>query len=106
MGLIADFLKRKDIDALAKRLANQFADRLPTYKVKDEKRLRAEFELILGQIQGYHRKEKLGALGQARLINGFQWELVEKGYDKDLSLKLGRDIASLLSKTPIKHPEA
>lgn len=97
MGIIADFLRRKEIDALAKKLADQFAEKLPPVRLKDEKRFTLEFEVILGHIQGYQRKQKLGTYGKARLINGFQWALLEKQYDKELAHKLARDIATRLS---------
>lgn len=97
MGIIADFFRRKEIDALAKKLADQFADKLPPVRLNDKKRVTQEFEIILGHIQGYQRKQHLGTYGKARLINGFQWALLEKKYDKDLAHQLAQDIATRLS---------
>jgi hypothetical protein len=97
MGLISDFIRRKEIDALAKRLSEQFAEKLPPVRLKDAKRFTQEFEIILGHIQGFQRKEHLGTFGKARLINNFQWALLEKGYDKELTQQLANDIATRLT---------
>ncbi|GAB2890890.1 hypothetical protein GCM10027046_19520 [Uliginosibacterium flavum] len=97
MIFISDFLKRKAIDTVAKRLGTQFVQHLPIHRIKDEKRLTLEFETALGHIQGFQRKEKLGTFGKARLINTFQWALIENGYDKDVAHKISRDIAVRLT---------
>ncbi|MDP5240598.1 hypothetical protein Q9Q94_13720 [Uliginosibacterium sp. 31-16] len=100
MGFISDFLNRKKIDELAERLGKQFTQRLPFHRAGDEKRFSGEFEIALGHIQGFQRKEKLGTFGKARLINGFQWALIENGYEKTLAHKISHSIATRLTASP------
>lgn len=104
MSIIHDFIKRKAVDAQAAKLSALFLQRLPLHRVHDEKKFTLEFEIVFGHIQGYQRKEKLGFYGKARLVNGFQWGLINAGYDKTTALKLGRQITTRLSSTPIKAP--
>lgn len=104
MSIISDFLKRKAIDTQAARLSALFLQRLPLHRVHDEKKFNAEFEIVFGHIQGYQRKEKLGFYGKARLVNGFQWGLINAGYDKTSALKLGRQITSRLTSARIQMP--
>lgn len=97
MSFLSDFLKRKTIDTQAQKLAVLFVERLPLARAEDEKRFNAEFEIIFGHLQGFHRKEALGTFGKARLINSFQWALVDKGYETGVAGELGREIASRLT---------
>lgn len=97
MGLISDFLRRKEIDNFSKRLVEQFAEKLPPVRLKDAKRFAQEFETIFGHIQGFQRKEQLGTYGKARLINNFQWGLLEKDYDKEFVQQIANDIATRLT---------
>ncbi len=103
MGFVSDFLNRKKIDTIAQRLGKQFSQRLPYHRVSDEKRFSGEFEIVLGHIQGVQRTEKLGTFGKARLINGFQWALIENGYDKSFAHKISHSIATRLSKRNAKQ---
>lgn len=105
MSIISDFLKRKSIDAQAEKLSALFLQRLPLHRVHDEKKFTAEFEIVFGHIQGYQRKEKLGFFGKARLVNGFQWGLINAGYEKASALKLGRQITGRLTAERIKPPQ-
>lgn len=104
MGIISDFLKRKEIDATAFRLASNFAGRLPPHKARDPKRLMAELKIALGHLQGEHRKLALGMFGKARLMNRFQWGLIEKGYEDELAFKIGKDLITRLSRAPGSEP--
>lgn len=101
MSIIYDFIKRKAIDAQADKLSALFLQRLPLHRVHDDKKFTSEFEIVLGHIQGYQRKEKLGFYGKARLVNGFQWGLINAGYDKTTALKLGKQITTRLTAAPI-----
>jgi len=47
-------------------------------------------------MQGYQRKEQLGFYGEARLVNGFQWGLINAGYKQNEALKIGRQITARL----------
>lgn len=98
MGLISDLMKKKQILAFAEHTAGLMAQRLPVHKLKDEKRRQAEFEIALGHIQGFQRKENLGFLGKSLLINQFQWKLIDAGYAQDNARDIGREITMRLSK--------
>ncbi len=97
MGFFADFSKRKEIDAFATTLASQLVQRLPVHRLDDEKRRRTEFEIALGHAQGYHRKARLGTFGKSRLINSFQWALIEMGYDGKLARQIGYEFAERIA---------
>jgi hypothetical protein len=105
LGFFADFWKRKEIDAFATTLASQLVQRLPVQRLGDEKRRKAEFEIALGHAQGYQRKAKLGTFGKSRLVNSFQWALVEKGYDGKLARKIGYEIAIRIAPHKIASPK-
>lgn len=98
MGLISDLMKKKSILAFAEHTAGLMTERLPVYKLKDEKRRNTEFEIALGHIQGFQRKENLGFLGKSMLINQFQWKLVDAGYGLESAREFGREMTLRLSK--------
>ena len=105
MGLISDFFRRKEIDRFSAGLVEQFAEKLPPVRLGDNKRFTQEFETIFGHIQGFQRKEKLGMYGKARLINNFQWGLIERNYDKEFVQRLANDIATRLTPKRLESPE-
>ena len=97
MGLIADFVKRKEIDEFARSLAAQLQRRLPLESLKDQKKLHAEIEIALGHAQGFQRKAQLGTFGKSRLVNTFQWALIESGYAAEIAKDIGYRIASRIA---------
>jgi hypothetical protein len=90
-------MARERIDGLAKDLAAQFARRVPVARAQDSKRIATEFETTLGHARGLVRQHNLGTYGKSRLANSFQWSLIESGYDRNLAMELGRDLASRLA---------
>lgn len=103
MGLISDLMKKKTITYTAEHAGRLMAQRLPAYKLTDEKRRNTEFEIALSYIQGFQRKESLGFVGKAMLINRFQWTLVEAGYNEEVARSIGRDITLRLNKKNSDH---
>ncbi len=99
MGLLSDFMSRKETDAAAAEMATQFMNRLPMERIQDAKRVAAEFEILLGHARGFQRKSALGVMGTSRLANGFQWTLIERGYDADFSREIGKRLAVKLAES-------
>ncbi len=99
MGLLSDFLSRKATDASALEMATQFMNRLPADRIGDAKRVAAEFDILLGHARGYQRKSGLGVMGTSRLANGFQWALMERGYDPEFSRDIGKRLAVKLAES-------
>ena len=97
MGFIADFIKRKEIDAFAGSLAEQLLRRLPAGRLKDPKKLQAEIEVALGHAQGFQRKAQLGTFGKSRLVNTLQWTLIERGCVPEIAKDIGYQIASRIA---------
>lgn len=97
MGLIGDFMKRKAIDAEAQRLARQLTQRLTPAHLGNEKRRAKELSITLSHLQGYQRKEALGPIGKAKLMETFQWGLVENGYDQETARQICREFRVLLT---------
>ena len=97
MGLIADFVRRKEIDEFARALAAQVLRRLPVESLKDQKKVHSEIEIALGHAQGFQRKARLGTFGKSRLVNTFQWALIESGYGPEIAKDIGYRIASRIA---------
>lgn|GEM_PF-2735724 len=97
MGFISDLLSRKAIDVQARDLAGLFKKRLPKERVNDLKRVAAELDILLVHARGYQRKLKLGVVGTSRLVNGFQWALIEDGYSSDFARDVGKQLAVKLA---------
>jgi hypothetical protein len=90
-------MARKATDTYAAEMAGQFMNRLPLERTKDSRRVEVEFEILLGHARGYQRKSGLGVMGTSRLANGFQWSLIEHGYDPEFSKELGKRLAVKLA---------
>jgi hypothetical protein len=99
VGLLSDFMSRKETDAYAAEMATQFINRLPVDRTQDAKRVNAEFEILLGHARGFQRKAGLGVMGTSRLANGFQWGLIERGYDAEFARDMGKRLAVKLAES-------
>jgi len=99
VGFLSDLFSRKAIAAQGTDLARQFAKRLPKDKLGDEKRVSAEFDILLGNALGYQRKANLGFFGKSQLVNSLQWALVEAGFAEDFARGIGSELASRLAST-------
>ena len=97
MGFISDVLSRSKIESEGKELARQFAKRLTKERAGEEKRVSAEFEILLAHALGYRRKSGLGVLGTSHLANSFQWGLIEEGWDADFAKEIGSRLAVKLA---------
>jgi hypothetical protein len=78
----------KEVDAFAKQLADELANRYPPAKEQtgqqsaSEKRLSSILEDICNSALRFKNEHKLGVYKKARLGNTFRWELEERGYSK------------------------
>lgn len=87
--MLAFFSRRlkKEIDDFARSMADEVIERYPAdtaqSKKQDKKQRKAlgkALDAAYVRAQAFHRERKLGVYGRARLGNGFQWALKEKGY--------------------------
>lgn len=99
MGLLSDFASRKQTDAYAKDMAEQFMKRLPIARANDPKRVEAEFDILLAHARGFQRKSTLGVMGTSRLANGLQWALIESGYDATFAREITNRLAVKLAES-------
>lgn len=99
MGFLSDLSSRAATAAQGKELARQFAKRLPKERVTDEKRVTAEFEILVGNALGYQRRANLGFYGKSSLINNLQWALIEDGFPRAFAKQIGSELAVKLAAT-------
>ncbi len=99
MGFLSDLTARSAIAAQGKDLARQFAKRLPRERIEDEKRVAAEFEILVGNALGYQRRANLGFYGKSSLVNNLQWALIEGGYPQEFAKRIGSELAMKLAAT-------
>lgn len=76
------------VDKFAKNLAQDIAKRYPPAiannpeQMVSQKRLTSILEEAFTQAADFQKEHKLGWYKRAKLVNEFQWELKEIGYDK------------------------
>jgi hypothetical protein len=76
------------VNEFAKSLANDIAKRYPPAiannpeQMVSHKRLTSILEETFNRAATFQKEQKLGWFRRAKLINEFQWELKEFGYDK------------------------
>jgi hypothetical protein len=99
VGFLSDLVSRKKISEQGQTLARQFAKRLTKERAGDEKRVKAEYEILVGDAVGYQRRAQLGVLGKSALVNSFQWALVAEGFSEDFAKELGGQLAVTLAAT-------
>lgn len=99
MGFLTDLVSRRKISEQGETLARQFAKRLTKDRAGDEKRVLAEYEILVGDAIGYQRRARLGVLGKSSLVNSFQWTLVAEGFDQEFAREIGGQLAVTLAAT-------
>lgn len=89
MNLLARF-STKDVDALAKSMAEEIAKRYPPGADAPDKKKKSSpnrLPQILGEVyartDAIRVERSLGVYRKAKLGNTFRWELKELGYDKE-----------------------
>ena len=97
VGFFSDLFSRKAIGAQGADFALQFGKRLTKERVEDEKRVAAEFDILVGKVLGYQRKSELGVLGTSHLVNSVQWSLIDQGFPTDFSKHIGSQLALRLA---------
>jgi hypothetical protein len=86
---IFDFRNRERVDEFALKLAAELAQRYPPDlenaqpKRRNPQRLAKAFDFTFNNAIQFHRENKLGVYGKARLGNTFKWELKRLGYPDD-----------------------
>lgn len=84
-----DRFSTKDLDAFAKKLAEDIAKRYPPEMEKNKqkkisvKRVTRILEEALDKAKSFKVEKKLGVYKKARLGNNFKWELDNLGYSKE-----------------------
>ena len=86
--MFSKLFSRSRIDEFAKTLAQDIAKRYPPAiannpeQMISQNRLSSILEETFGKAADFQRQERLGWFKRAKLVNEFQWELKEIGYDK------------------------
>jgi|SRR5687767_12643764 hypothetical protein len=86
--MFSKLFSRSRIDEFAKTLAQDIAKRYPPAiannpeQMISQNRLTSILEETFGKAADFQRQERLGWFKRAKLVNEFQWELKEIGYDK------------------------
>jgi hypothetical protein len=86
--MFSKLFSRSRINEFAKRLAQDIAKRYPPAiannpeQMISQNRLSSILEEAFGKAADFQREEKLGWFRRAKLVNEFQWELKEIGYEK------------------------
>jgi hypothetical protein len=81
--------KSQKIDEFAIRLATELAERYPPTlenqqpRKRNPQRLAKAFDATFNSAIDFHRDNRLGIYGKARLGNTFKWELKRLGYPDD-----------------------
>lgn len=88
MNILAWF-SAKDVDGIAKKLADELSKKYPPSSEKDkqkkisEKRLTRILEELYDEAIEFRNNQKLGVYKKARLGNTFRWELHNLGYSDE-----------------------
>lgn len=86
--MFAKLFSGSRIEEFAKTLARDIAKRYPPAiannpeQMISQNRLASILEETFGKASDFQRQEKLGWFKRAKLVNEFQWELKDIGYDK------------------------
>ena len=86
--MFSKLFSRSRINEFAKTLAQDIAKRYPPAiannpeQMVSQNRLTSILEETFGKAVDFQRQERLGWFKRAKLVNEFQWELKEIGYDK------------------------
>jgi hypothetical protein len=86
--MILKLFSRGKVDEFAKILAQDIAKRYPPAiannpeQMVSQKRLTAILQEAFTRAAQFRNEHKLGWIRRARLVNEFQWELKEIGYEK------------------------
>jgi hypothetical protein len=86
--MFSKLFSRSRIDEFAKTLAQDIAKRYPPAiannpeQMVSQNRLTSILEEAFARATDFQRQQKLGWFKRAKLVNEFQWELKEMGYDK------------------------
>ncbi len=84
MGLFGS-ISGKEVDAFAKSLARELAERLPPAQAprsSQTRRLDAALDDICRKALAFKQQNRLGVYKTARLGNTFRWELAALGYEE------------------------
>ncbi len=88
MGILKS-LRGPDVDAFAKKLANELSSRYPAAVEKSpQKRISVNritrlLEETFAQAETFKNEHRLGWIKKAKLGNSFRWELKELGYSEE-----------------------
>ena len=83
------FFSRSKIDEFARNLALEITKRYPPAiannpeQMVSQTRLTAILEEAFGKAADFRSEHRLGWFARAKLVNEFQWELKEVGYEKN-----------------------
>jgi hypothetical protein len=86
--MFAKLFSSSKVNQFAKSLATDIAKRYPPAiannpeQMISHKRLTTILEETFNRAADFQKGEKLGWFGRAKLVNEFQWELKEIGYEK------------------------
>ena len=101
--MLRDWLQRKDIEAFATTLADDFGRRFPP---KSEQRtdkgvknqLASITDGLYAQAVRFRSEKRLGVYGKAKLGNVFRWQLRELGYSESFADEITRGLIVTLAR--------
>ena len=101
--MIFKWFDTKDVDALAKRMVDDKAKRIPPANFasggrKGEAKKDRAHELVLRQASEFAREHKLNVYTKARLANNFKWALLDAGYPKDFVDRMTIELAAVVAR--------
>jgi len=102
--MILQWFDTKEVDALADRLAQDLARRIPPTSdgvagKKADATLARTREAVLRQARDFTGKQHLNVFKKARLANRFKWALREAGYPKEFVDNIAFELARAMAMT-------
>ncbi len=93
-------------EPVAIALAEMFSRHVSIVQSGNSRLVKRAFELSLARATAEKRKHGWGAASGAVLCNQFQWQLIDRGYPKQIAHDVARDLAVALSRKPLKKLES
>jgi hypothetical protein len=100
--MIFKWFDTNDVDALAKRMADDMLKRIPpanfgSGRRKSEAKKDRAHDLVLREAAEFAREHKLNVYTKARLANNFKWALLDAGYPTDFVDRMTVELAAVVA---------
>ncbi len=92
-----DWFQAREAKEFGIKLADLFTERVQAGTVheanrKSSRKFDSALEKVYLRARQYRSEHRLNLYKRAKLMNAFQWRLIEHGHDKELAQRLARDL--------------